>query len=90
MPIETLGDAYAAGWRVTARCAMGKRDGMKSIRECTSRFELDMQTLVWTRGRAFPLASLVSRLKCPRCGSREVALLFQVPTEPARIKQARE
>jgi hypothetical protein len=52
--IETLGEAYSYGWRVTARCAHGKRDGMKSIKECVYRAELDMETLVWTRGRSFP------------------------------------
>jgi hypothetical protein len=34
MALETLGEAYSYGWRVTARCAHGKRDGMKSIKEC--------------------------------------------------------
>ena len=32
-----------------------------------------METLVWTRGRAFPLSQLESRLRCPGCGSRYVA-----------------
>jgi hypothetical protein len=30
----------------------------------------------------FPLALLASRLKCPRCGSRRVSLLFNVPNQP--------
>jgi hypothetical protein len=34
------GRPIALGWRVTARCAFRKRDGMKSIRECTYRAEL--------------------------------------------------
>ena len=34
MPIETLGDAYSAGWRVQVRCAWGKRERMKHIGEC--------------------------------------------------------
>jgi hypothetical protein len=38
-----------------ARCAWGKREGMKHIRECVYAAELDLQTLVWTRGRDFPL-----------------------------------
>jgi hypothetical protein len=74
------------GWRVTARCALGNRDGMKSIRECHNGFELDLQTLIWTRGRGFPLSSLQARLRCPRCGSREVRLLYNVPTEPGRLR----
>jgi hypothetical protein len=81
MPVETLGEALSCGWRITARCAHGKRDGMKSIRECVYNAELDMETLVWTRGRAFPLSRLESRLRCPLCGSRDVRLLVTVPSE---------
>jgi hypothetical protein len=49
-------------------------------RECGYDAELDLQTLVWTRGRAFPRGRLESRLRCPRCGSREVTVLFIPPT----------
>jgi hypothetical protein len=49
MAVETLAEALSCGWRVTARCAHGKRDGMKSIKECVYRAELDMETLVCTR-----------------------------------------
>src|SRR5262249_33904492 len=79
MAVETLGDAYAAGWRVTVRCARGKQDGMHRHRECVYRAELDMETLVWTRGPNFPLSRHESRLMCPRCGSRHVVLLFSPP-----------
>ena len=78
--IETLSEALSYGWRVTARCAHGKRDGMKSIKE-VYRAELDMETLVWTRGRSFPLSRLETRLRCPMCGSRDVRLIFTVPRE---------
>jgi hypothetical protein len=77
--METLGEAYSLGWKVHARCAEGKREGMKSRRECHYLGELDLLTLVWTRGRAFPLSRLESRVRCPRCGSRDVTLLFTVP-----------
>ena len=40
----------------------------------------DLATLVWTRGRAFPISRLESRLRCPHCGSREVTLIFSLPT----------
>jgi hypothetical protein len=53
MVVETLGDAFAAGWRITARCAWGKREGMKTRRECTYTRELDLETLAWTRGPNF-------------------------------------
>ena len=54
MVVETLGDALAAGWRITARCGWGKREGMKSRRERNYTRELDLETLVWTRGPNFP------------------------------------
>jgi hypothetical protein len=57
------------------------RDGMKQVRECVHGTELDLQTLVWTRGAGFPLARLESRMKCPRCGSRRVVLLFEPPSD---------
>jgi hypothetical protein len=52
---------------------------MKRIRECKASIELDLDTLIWTRGAAFPVSMLESRLKCPRCGSRRVVLLFDLP-----------
>lgn len=79
MAIETLGDAYDASWRVRVRCAWGPRDGMKRRRECVYGGELDLLSLVWTRGRDFPLTGLESRLKCPQCGSRKVRVAFTVP-----------
>jgi hypothetical protein len=71
--------AYSYGWRVTARCAAGKHDGMHRHKECVCRAEFDLETLVWTRRRAFPLSRLETRLRCPMCGSRDVVLLFTVP-----------
>jgi hypothetical protein len=79
MPVETLGDALDLSWRVHMRCAHGPRDGMKRRRECVYGRALDLETLVCTRGRAFPLARLAERLRCPRCGSREIAVLFDPP-----------
>ena len=89
MSVETLGEAWRLGWRVTARCAFGNRDGMKSIRQCIYRSELDMKTLVWTRGPNFPLSRLESRLMCPECGSRRVSLLFDVPKLPVAVRAKR-
>jgi hypothetical protein len=80
MSIETLGDALSAGWRIRVRCAWGPRDAMKRIRECVYGAELDLPTLVWTRGVTFPIGRLESRLKCPRCGSRRVMVLFEPPS----------
>jgi len=85
MSVETLGDAYSEGWRVTVRCSYGRSESPRSqsSRECGYRKELDMETLVWTRGSAFPLSRLESRLRCPRCGSRYVVVLYQPPRKIA-------
>jgi hypothetical protein len=53
---------------------------MRRHKECVYRAGLDMATLVWTRGRGFPLSRLESRLRCPHCGSRDVQLIFTVPS----------
>jgi hypothetical protein len=76
---KTFGEAFSLGWRITARCAWGRREGMKSIRQCNARYDLDLETLIWTRGGKFPISMLSERLKCPRCGSRQVALMFNLP-----------
>ena len=41
-----------------------------------------MKTLVWTRGDLFPLDQLEGRLKFPRCGSRRVTVVFEIPGRP--------
>ncbi len=88
MGIETIGEAFTLGWRVTARCAHGREDGpsAKSSRACIYRKELDMETLVRARGRAFPLSSLESRLRCPRCGNRRMVVMFEPPSRAASAR----
>jgi hypothetical protein len=83
MAVETLGEAQSRGWRVTVRCSDARSEGPRSwsSRECSYRKELDMETLVWTRGKDFPLARLDSRLRCPRCGSRAVVVRYQQPRD---------
>ena len=88
MGVETLGEAYRLGWQITARCAYGNRQGLKSIRACAYTAKLDMPTLVWTRGPNFPLARLESRLMCPACGSRRVSIIFDVPSLPQRNRMS--
>lgn len=77
--IETLGQAFASKWGVTMRCNRGSRRGIVKIEECRYIAKLDMETLVCTRGRGFPLALLQSRLMCPNCGGRHVLITFDVP-----------
>ena len=51
MTVETIGEAWQLGWRITAPCASGKRDGMNSVRPCIYSYYLDLSTPVWdTRG----------------------------------------
>jgi hypothetical protein len=83
MTVETIGDAWRHGWRLRVRCGRGRHDTMKTTRECMGTPELDLETLVWTRGADFPFARLESRMKCPRCGSRRVVLLFDIPSQPS-------
>lgn len=73
MSISTLGEAQAAGWRVVASC---REPG------CHVREGVDMRALLWRSGRAFPLALLSARLRCPRCGSRDIRVAFDVPPVP--------
>ena len=70
MSVQTIGEAWKLGWRVGVRCLLAA-DSPHSCNkritiECNTSAELDMKTLVWTRGEAFPLDQLAIRLKCPR------------------------
>jgi hypothetical protein len=90
---RTIGEVWKLGWRVTARCiwsAPGRKtkEGRTQI-QCDTTTELDMKTLVWTRGDMFPLDQLENRLKCPNCGSRHVKIIFSVPGSPEAQSQHR-
>jgi hypothetical protein len=91
MTVTTLEEAWRLGWRVRARCfwlAPGAKssEGRKQV-QCETTAELDMKTLVWTRGESFPLDQLESRLKCPRCGSRRVTVVFEIPNQPKAARR---
>jgi hypothetical protein len=79
MAIETIGEALSLGWRVYVYCRRGRPEdaGPKSSRECGNRRELELETLVWTRGRDFPLTRLENRLRCPMCGNRNISVMFE-------------
>ena len=79
MAIETLGQAWRAGWQITARCDESRLAWMQKIQPCTWQRPLDVMTLVATRGDAFPLTMVASRLRCPNCGGRKITVLFHVP-----------
>ena len=50
----------------------------RSAAKCIARAELDLETLVWTRGN-LPLAMMSERMRCPKCGNRRVSLIFEPP-----------
>ena len=54
MEVETLGVARSLGWKVHMRCANGYRLETRSMRKCAYRKQLDLETLVATRGPNFP------------------------------------
>jgi len=80
MEVETLGMARSLGWKVHMRCTQGYREGTRSMRRCIYRKQLDLDTLVCTRGPNFPLSRLESRLICPACGSHTITVVFEPPT----------
>ena len=88
MSIETLGEAYEHSWRVRAQCVRGYIESPSSMRKCDYRAELDMQTLVWSKGRNFPIGKLGERLICPRCGCREVNVMLEPPPTTVRVSSA--
>jgi hypothetical protein len=63
MEVETLGVAHSLSWKVHMRCATGYREGTRSMRRCVYRKQLDLETLVCTRGPNFPLSRLVVKIK---------------------------
>jgi hypothetical protein len=87
--VETIGEAMDLSWRLTARCAWGKHEGLKTIRECNWRIEIDMPTLVATRGRDFPISLLSTRMRCLRCGSRRIAVAISPPFHVGRARSCR-
>ena len=56
--IATLGEAHDLGWRLTVYCRGGKGEAMKKHRAFIASVDVDLETLVWTRGRGFPLSHL--------------------------------
>ena len=63
MAAETLGEAWKLGWRVRVRCLVtGPKSRDRTGVVCETSADLDMKTLVRTRGKAFPLDQLATRL----------------------------
>lgn len=89
MEIETLGDCLTHSVTVRVFCAFGPyTKGMQRGRECNWSYLADMETLVLTRGRDFPISLLRERVRCPRCGSRRLRVMFSVPTNSGEVASA--
>lgn len=85
MSITTLGEAWRLGWRVRVRCLLIGRKPKSRDRTtvwCDTTTELDMKTLVWTRGEKMPLDRLSALFRCPNCGNRKITVAFEVPNQP--------
>ena len=85
MPVQTLGDAWMLGGRLHVRCLLvvpKPKSRNPTITMCDTTTELDMKTLVWTRGERLPLDKLPYLFRCPRCGNRKVNVMFDVPNQP--------
>jgi len=80
MHIETLWDAYVHSVTIRLECAAGRVEGLKTVRECHFKTDLDVKTLVCTRGRDMPITMLQDRMRCPLCKARRVRLVFGLPT----------
>jgi len=87
MPVENLKDALSAAWRVRARCIDGRIDNGRSVGKCRYQAELNVETLVWTRGRNMLLTDLSARMMCPRCGNRRVSLILEPPPVAGRAAE---
>ena len=88
MQVETLGIARSLGWKVHMRCAHGPREGMKRVRECVYRKQLDVDTLVCTRG---PPPAVPPRIAADvsACGSRKVTVVFAPPSNNGAMSSGR-
>ncbi len=66
------------------RCTCGAPTAIARARspsgDASIEKQLDLETLVCTRGPNFPLSRLKSRLMCPACESRRVTVVFEPPT----------
>jgi predicted RNA-binding Zn-ribbon protein involved in translation (DUF1610 family) len=85
MGVQTLGDAWKLGWRIRVQCLLVGIKPKSRDREvvwCNTTTELDMKTLVWTRGHNMPLPTLKGLFRCPNCGNRKISVVYDVPNQP--------
>lgn len=84
--VRTVGEAWKLGWRLTVHCYWRGQHHKPGHRNdtvyCDTKTELDLRTLVWTRGAHFPIENLSSRLRCPSCYRTGVRVIFDIPNQP--------
>jgi hypothetical protein len=73
-PIMTLGQAADRDLTLRLYCRGGAGQAMKRHRPCIAAYEIDIETLIWTRGREYPLKALHRIMKCPACNSRLIQI----------------
>lgn len=81
--VDNLGQAFEAGWQLNVRCER-RRAGLKSVRSCPGTQTLDLGTILWTHGAACPIGYLHGRLRCPKCGTLDVLVLWSTPGSVTR------
>lgn len=82
--VRTLKDALYSGWKVRVRCFVFGPHHKRGWRDhvlCDYKRELDLHTLVWTRGN-LPLHVFEKKLRCPRCGNMRIQVLYEIPNQP--------
>jgi hypothetical protein len=82
-PEMLLGEAFLGGLSPHVRCLRSKRLGPVKIEPCGYGADLDLESLIWTRGAKFPCWRLSQRLRCPRCGGLSVELGWAPTAERA-------
>jgi hypothetical protein len=77
-----LDDARRGGWTALLHC--GRRHAaLKATKSCPGPVSLDLPTPVAVLGYDFPLERLPTRLCCPSCGTKAVAVCWTVlPEQP--------
>lgn len=77
--MSTLGDAWTHGWEISVFCEGGIEPGPRKHKHCDFKYDIDMLTMLITRGRAFPLCDLPNKMRCPRCGLLGLKMFYYVP-----------
>ena len=82
MSVETLGEAWRLGWRVTARCAFGNRDGRNPSASASIVPRVGYEDAGLDTRAKFPALALESRLRQLGAFYRSVARLTRPRRSP--------